>query len=283
MQLNGPTEDDDKLWYLNGGLDPSLAENWVEGQSATMVGVTSIFGRAGMVEAEDGDYNADQITETPDRIFVSPEEKAAFAAKQEKLQSGTNIKTINDKPLLGQGNLDLTYSDVDAEKAGNAEKAVTEHEAKVNPHTQYAVLEGANLPGGIVTVKPNGKIDTALIEVFKSSVVVVSLKDARLALPMILDLRIAKEGAVPWPTFDNDGNYIELSPADVIELHAAIHRYNRACFSNEHKLLKAIDEGTSPLDVVGTGWPDPVIVPVEETPEETEPKPEIPDPETPAE
>lgn len=193
VQLNGPTEDDDKLWYLNGGLDPSLAENWVEGQSATMVGVTSIFGRAGMVEAEDGDYNADQITETPDRIFVSPEEKAAFAAKQEKLQSGTNIKTINDKPLLGQGNLDLTYSDVDAEKAGNAEKAVTEHEAKVNPHTQYAVLEGANLPGGIVTVKPNGKIDTALIEVFKSSVVVVSSKDARLALPMILDLRIAKE------------------------------------------------------------------------------------------
>lgn len=92
-----------------------------------------------------------------------------------------------------------------------------------------------------------------------------------------------KEGAVVWPTFDNDGNYIELSPADVIDLHAGIHRYNRACFSNERALLKAIDDGASPLDVVSTGWPDPILVPVEETPEETEPAPSTPESETPAE
>lgn len=193
LQLNGPTEDDDQLWYLNGGLDPSLEENWVKGQSTTIVGVTSIFGRAGMVKAEDGDYNTDQITETPDRVFLSPEEKTAFAGKQEKLQSGVSIKTINDKPLLGEGNLDLTYSDVGGDKSGAGVKAVSDHEAKPNPHEQYALLEGANLPGGIVTVGENGKIDTALIEVFKSSVVVVSNKAARLALPKINDLRIAKE------------------------------------------------------------------------------------------
>lgn len=67
-----------------------------------------------------------------------------------------------------------------------------------------------------------------------------------------------KEGATDWPTLDYNQAYHELPPADVIGLHAAVYNYNSACFKNEQTLIKAINEGASPLDIVGTGWPSPI-------------------------
>jgi len=41
--------DIDTLFYLNGGANPAVAANWVLGQSATVSGVSSVFGRTGAV------------------------------------------------------------------------------------------------------------------------------------------------------------------------------------------------------------------------------------------
>lgn len=52
------------------GTGPDASGN-VEVQS----GVASVFGRTGAVIAQSGDYSADEIAETPSRVFVSPEQK----------------------------------------------------------------------------------------------------------------------------------------------------------------------------------------------------------------
>lgn len=104
--------DIDTLFYLNGNLDPTVPSNWFSGQSATVSGVSRVFGRTGDVIAVAGDYNADQITETPNRRFLSTTEKAAYAAKQDKLVSGTNIRTLFQKSILGPGDLTPTPNEM---------------------------------------------------------------------------------------------------------------------------------------------------------------------------
>jgi len=100
--------DIDTLFYLNGGLDPSNPTNWVRGQSATVSGVARVFGRTGDIEARAGDYNADQITETANKTFVTPAQKNEWTQKQEKLVNGQNIKTFKGVNLLGNGDFSPT-------------------------------------------------------------------------------------------------------------------------------------------------------------------------------
>ncbi|MBE5220715.1 discoidin domain-containing protein [Pectobacterium sp. A113-S21-F16] len=71
-------------------------------------GVTSVFGRTGVVTAQLGDYTADQITETATRKFASPDEKAVWNAKQDALVSGTTIRTLFGQSLLGSGDFSPT-------------------------------------------------------------------------------------------------------------------------------------------------------------------------------
>ncbi|WP_233986253.1 discoidin domain-containing protein [Pectobacterium versatile] len=78
------------------------------GQEPGVSGVTSVFGRTGVVTAQPGDYTADQITETDTRKFASPDEKAVWNAKQDALISGTNIRTLFGQSLLGSGDISLT-------------------------------------------------------------------------------------------------------------------------------------------------------------------------------
>lgn len=100
--------DVDQLFYLNGGLNPAVESNWIAGQAATVSGVASVFGRSNQIVAENGDYNADQITETTNRKFVTPAEKTAWNQKQSLLVSGTNIKTFKGISLLGVGDFNPT-------------------------------------------------------------------------------------------------------------------------------------------------------------------------------
>lgn len=95
--------DEDRLYYLNGALDPTVDANWYAGQSATVNGVGRVFGRTGDIVAKAGDYNADQITETANKEFVTPAQKTSWTQKQDLLISGTNIKTFNGMSLLGPG------------------------------------------------------------------------------------------------------------------------------------------------------------------------------------
>lgn len=106
--------DIDTLFYLNGNLDPSVSTNWVKGQSATVSGVSRVFNRTGDITAQSGDYNADQITETASRTFVAAADRANWSGKQDKLTSGTSIKTVGSKSLLGGGDLGLTPADIGA-------------------------------------------------------------------------------------------------------------------------------------------------------------------------
>ncbi|MEQ9874604.1 discoidin domain-containing protein [Pectobacterium brasiliense] len=78
------------------------------GQEPGVSGVTSVFGRTGVVTAQPGDYTADQITETATRKFASPDEKAIWNAKQDALISGTTIRTLFGQSLLGSGDFSPT-------------------------------------------------------------------------------------------------------------------------------------------------------------------------------
>ncbi|MEQ6970738.1 discoidin domain-containing protein [Pectobacterium polaris] len=109
--------DIDQLFYLNGGANPAVAANWVAGQSATVSGVSSVFGRSGAVTAQNGDYDADKITETATRKFATPAEKTAWNAKQAALVSGTNIRSLFGNSLLGSGNLAPTPAQMGAAAA----------------------------------------------------------------------------------------------------------------------------------------------------------------------
>ncbi|EBV8434095.1 discoidin domain-containing protein [Salmonella enterica subsp. enterica serovar Minnesota] len=102
--------DIDTLFYLNANLDPSVESNWITGNSATVSGVISVHGRTGVVVAENGDYDTDQITETPDREFVTPAQKQTWTGKQDKLVSGVNVVTFKGKSILG--NTDLQPADI---------------------------------------------------------------------------------------------------------------------------------------------------------------------------
>lgn len=70
--------DDSTIYYLNAGLNPSVAGNWVKGQSTTAAGLISFNNRTGVVTAQAGDYTAEKITESDNKRFVSDAEKKAW-------------------------------------------------------------------------------------------------------------------------------------------------------------------------------------------------------------
>lgn len=105
------------IFYLNGGDNPAVLTNWITGQSATVSGVSSVFGRTDSIVATAGDYNADQITETSTRAFVTPSQKATWSAKQDKLTAGSTIKNLFGQSLLGNGNLIFTPAQLGAATA----------------------------------------------------------------------------------------------------------------------------------------------------------------------
>lgn len=148
-------KDDGMLYYLNAGDDPSVDSNWIKGNSASLSGVVSIFGRTGVVLAQAGDYTADQITETLTRLFVSSTEKQTWNQKQEALVSGTNIKTINSYSIMGSGDLVLKPADI-----GAADK--THKHVAADISDLPAVISGQFKAGTNVTlsVDPNTKVVT---------------------------------------------------------------------------------------------------------------------------
>ena len=53
------------------------------------------------------DTNQRCTTSASSVVFPTMEEKESWSGKQEKLVSGTNIKTINNQPILGSGNITI--------------------------------------------------------------------------------------------------------------------------------------------------------------------------------
>lgn len=202
-QLNGADEGDDQLYYLNAGADPSVTSNWIMGKSAVLQGVTSAFGRTGVIVSQVGDYNADQITETENRVFLTPPERILYANKQDRLESGVNVKTINKRSIVGSGDVSLNADDVGADRAGTAADAVKQHEAKQDPHAayfnatrgdqRYLKRTDGNAPQGFLQLDDNGKVPAGVIEVLKARYEVVNTEAERLALPIHNNLTICAQ------------------------------------------------------------------------------------------
>ncbi|MEI7085135.1 discoidin domain-containing protein [Pectobacterium versatile] len=105
------------------------------GQEPGVSGVASVFGRTGVVTAQPGDYTADQITETTTRKFASPDEKAAWNAKQAELISGTTIRTLFGQSLLGNGDISPTPAQMGVAAADH-----THTTADITDYTQKTKL-----------------------------------------------------------------------------------------------------------------------------------------------
>ena len=63
---------------------------------------------------EEGVEDADQHAANTD-IHVTAAEKEQWTTKQDKLVSGKNIKTINNQPILGDGNIAIEGADLPLE------------------------------------------------------------------------------------------------------------------------------------------------------------------------
>lgn len=76
--------------------------------------VSSVFTRTGNVTAQSGDYNADQITETASKVFVSPSEKTAIGHSNRSILDAiqeaftTVLKSSYDGVVSGYNALILT-------------------------------------------------------------------------------------------------------------------------------------------------------------------------------
>lgn len=139
--------DIDTLFYLNGGADPTVTANWVKGQSATVSGVSSVFGRTGAVTAQVGDYSADQINETANRKFVTLAEKSTWGAKQDALVSGNNIRSLFGLSLLGSGNLTPTPAQMGA--AATQHTHVVADIADFTPQAQALIVNSLEAGPGV--------------------------------------------------------------------------------------------------------------------------------------
>ncbi|MCL6360300.1 discoidin domain-containing protein [Pectobacterium polaris] len=136
------------------------------GQESGVSGVASVFGRTGVVTAQPGDYTADQITETATRKFATPDEKAAWNAKQDALISGTNIRTLFGQSLLGSGDISLTPAQMGVAAADH-----THTTADITDYTQKTkqLIHSSLEAGAGVTLSYNSVNEKTIISAAGSS------------------------------------------------------------------------------------------------------------------
>ncbi|KML68533.1 discoidin domain-containing protein [Pectobacterium peruviense] len=118
-----------------------------DGQEPGVSGVSSVFGRTGVVTAQPGDYTADQITETATRKFVTPDEKAVWNAKQAALISGTNIRTLFGQSLLGSGDFSPTPAQMGVSAVGHTHTTseITDYTQKTKQLIHSSLEAGAGV------------------------------------------------------------------------------------------------------------------------------------------
>ena len=94
-------------------------------------------------------------------IHVTSAEKAAWNDKQDTLVSGTNIKTINNQSILGEGNIEIQGGGVNVvQTTGTSTADVMSQDAVTN------ALRNTNL---VATAYSSGLLDLEYIDPFKTS------------------------------------------------------------------------------------------------------------------
>ncbi|WP_113627423.1 discoidin domain-containing protein [Pectobacterium peruviense] len=116
-------------------------------QEPGVSGVSSVFGRTGVVTAQAGDYTAEQITETATRKFATPDEKAVWNAKQAELISGTNIRTLFGQSLLGSGDFSPTPAQMGVAAVGHTHTTseITDYTQKTKQLIHSSLEAGAGV------------------------------------------------------------------------------------------------------------------------------------------
>ena len=106
--------------------------------------VDSVFGRTGVVTAQNGDYNAGQITETGARVFVTPAEKTAIThANRSILDAITEAFTTA---------LKTAYDSAVTWISTNGANLLNHLTSTSNPHNTTASQVGAYTTGQVDTL-----------------------------------------------------------------------------------------------------------------------------------
>lgn len=121
------------------GTEASLTSIEVDGTKYVVADVESVNGKTGVVVLDKSDIGLGNVDNTSDANKpVSTATQTALNGKQDTLVSGTNIKTINDQSLLGEGNITIGgTSGPDYSKIVISEDTVTITEDQETEGTYY--------------------------------------------------------------------------------------------------------------------------------------------------
>lgn len=94
-------------WGLNANVSPAVEANWSKLGNAQVTGVQSFNGRTGSIGPQTGDYITNQITETVDKMFLTPALKSEWDSKETTSGSQAKANTARDFAVA----LSKTYAD----------------------------------------------------------------------------------------------------------------------------------------------------------------------------
>lgn len=142
--------------FILQGTDPSVLGDWVELQTPTDA-VSSVFGRTGVVTAQNGDYTTGQVTEVTDKNYVTDAEAVVIGNT-----SGSNTGDVTlagtgtHASLVGQA-LTIDKIDLTADVTGTLPVA----NGGTGSATQNFVdLTTAQTVGGVKTLSDTLEINT---------------------------------------------------------------------------------------------------------------------------
>lgn len=103
--------DINRTFILSG--DPTVLANWAEALSPTDA-VTSVFGRSGVVTAQNGDYNSDQVTEGSGNLYFTGARAVGAALTGYAVAGAWTAITATDTVLQAFGKIARRLADLAA-------------------------------------------------------------------------------------------------------------------------------------------------------------------------
>lgn len=157
--------------------------------------VTSVFLRTGAVAAQSGDYNADEITETATKVFLTPAEKTLITTNQSNI--GTNVTAIS----LNTAKVGVTNEEQNPD-------LISQAEAEAGTETTERTFSALRVKQSITANAPS--VNEYADNVFK-------IYDA-INTTFKLDFETSALGqSVTWTVsdFDIDFNYIDVQASGI--------------------------------------------------------------------
>jgi len=110
-------------WVLDANENPSIQSNWDILGNAQASGVATWNGRAGNVAPQSGDYITNQISETVDKMFLTPAKEAKWDGYQTSINIVSSVaNTANNKADAATSNITTLTNRVGAVETSAASK-----------------------------------------------------------------------------------------------------------------------------------------------------------------